>query len=287
MTFFIDGPATDSDYQAVRDLPYGKPYREFIEQLWDRYRPSSDPHFLHDAMAHFHQRFWEMYLFCSLLERGLMPKKGGPEGPDFYFEIDSRRYWVEAIAPEPGNGGDRVPFPHVGEAQYVPKDKILLRLTNSLDIKFRNWEKWLRKGIVKDSEGYVIAINARKIPNADLDNEPPYLICAFLPFGDISWTIDKDTLQISGPYFPYSDTINKENKSPVSTVPLLDSKYSPISAILYSVSGFTDQQIPLGKEFSILRNPLARIPLPVSSFGWCRRYRFENDRLLLDQPNSG
>jgi hypothetical protein len=283
MTFFGDGPASDADYCAIRDLPYGNPYREFTERLWTRFNPSPDPHFLRDARAHFHQRFWEMYLFCSLSERELGIRKGRREGPDFYFDIDGRRYWVEAMAPEPGNEKNRVPVPHLGRADYVPVDKILLRYTNALLIKLRKWEAWQRKGVVKDGDGYIIAINAGLIRDADLGRELPYFVHAFLPFGYLSVTVDRNSLNISQPYFPYCDTMINGNESPVCTAPLLDSRYSPISSIIHSFSRFTDHRAALGGDFAILRNPLARVPLPSTSFRWCKRYRFEDNRLLVQE----
>ena len=38
------------------------------------------------------------------------------EVPTFFFETAGKKYWVEAIAPEAGNGNDKVPFPVVGTA---------------------------------------------------------------------------------------------------------------------------------------------------------------------------
>ena len=63
--FFLPGDDCCPAYRNVRDLPRCQPYRDFVEDLWERYQPSQDRHFLNDARQHFLQRFWEMYLYAE------------------------------------------------------------------------------------------------------------------------------------------------------------------------------------------------------------------------------
>ena len=99
-----DNSNIDIDYKPIRDFPDNKPYRAFVEYLWTRYQPSGDgdAFFLTEAKRHFRQRFWEMYLFCSLEDRRLKVHKTTGRGPDFFLEVAGKKYWVEAIAPEAG-----------------------------------------------------------------------------------------------------------------------------------------------------------------------------------------
>jgi hypothetical protein len=105
VTFFSNGPAVNLDYKAIRDQEHCKPYRDFLEYLWARYDPSGDGNecFLGDAKKNFRQRFWEMYLFCALEDRGIAVQKTTDKcgGPDFSFEAAGKKYWVEAIVPGP------------------------------------------------------------------------------------------------------------------------------------------------------------------------------------------
>jgi hypothetical protein len=166
VTFFSNGPAVNLDYKAIRDQEHCKPYRDFLEYLWARYDPSGDGNecFLGDAKKNFRQRF------CG--------------GPDFSFEAAGKKYWVEAIVPGAGSGNDKVPFPVLGAANYVPREPILLRYTHALSTKFKCWhEKWVDKNIVSSDDGYIVAINGGAIPDADCGWEYPYIIQSLYPVG--------------------------------------------------------------------------------------------------------
>ncbi|MEY4730888.1 MAG: hypothetical protein RL020_2046, partial [Pseudomonadota bacterium] len=133
-SFFIDGPAEDSGYVNVRDRADCSKYRKFVEQLWQRYYTLADTNFRTNARDDFLQRFWEMYLAVVLMERGFNLNRGEEEGPEFFVMVGSKKIWFEAIAPESGNGPDKVPNDNVyGEVYSVPTEKILLRFTNALD----------------------------------------------------------------------------------------------------------------------------------------------------------
>ena len=118
-TFFLSGEATDPGYRNVRDLPHWHDAKAFTEYLWPLYRHLADPNFRTDARNHFNQRFWEMYLACTLIVRGFELHRLGSEGPEFYFIFGGRRVWVEAVAPGPGTGPDRVPETETGKAFTV------------------------------------------------------------------------------------------------------------------------------------------------------------------------
>lgn len=282
--FFLPGGDCCPAYKHVRDLSRCQTYRELVEALWVRYQPSQDPHFLKDARQHFLQRFWEMYLFVTLQEQGMNPQKGQTLGPDFYLEIDGRRFWVEAIAPDGGEGEDRVPETHSdppGEVivRDVPKREILLRYTNALAVKRDKWLGWLAKGVVEPTDGYLVAIDGRGC-NDFLDGVIPLFIEAFLPFGHLTLMINRVTLKTEGRYFQHSDTVHKQNRSPVSTAPLLDESYAPVTAVLHSLVDCGNHPDALGGGFVVLHNPKANVTLPDSAFSWCLQHHFEDDHLV-------
>jgi hypothetical protein len=162
VAFFVDSSDREDvnlDYKALRDLPHNKPYRCFVESLWERYEPSGDgnDHFLGDAGIHFRQRFWEMYLYCALQDRGTEVKKTigrARGGPDYSLEIGGTKFWIEATAPTVGSGSDKVPYPVLGRADYVPETRIKLRYTNALEGKLKCWQEWQTNKIVNEQEGY-------------------------------------------------------------------------------------------------------------------------------------
>jgi hypothetical protein len=282
--FFLPGEDCCPAYRHVRDRAHNLAYRDFVEALWARYQPSQDPNFLTDARQHFLQRFWEMYLFVALQEQGLNPQKGQALGPDFYLEIDGRRFWIEAIAPDAGEGEDRVPETHYappGEvvAREVPRREILLRYTHALAAKRDKWLGWLAKGVVASTDGYLVAIDGRGC-NDFHDGVIPLFIEAFLPFGHLTLMINKVTLKTEGRYFQHSDTVHKQNQAPVSTAPLLDDSYAPVTAVLHSLVDCGNRPEALGGDFVLLHNPKASVTLPDSAFSRCLQHHFEDDHLV-------
>jgi hypothetical protein len=287
VTFFLDGADVDPDYKAIRDREHCKPYRTFVEYLWARYKPSGDGNdvFLGDAKKYFRQRFWEMYLFCALEDRGVVVQKtmGKGGGPDFSFRIGSKRYWVEAISPTAGSESDKVPYPVLG-GNYVPRELILLRYTIALDTKFKCWPKWVDKNIVCSDDGYIVAINGLGIPDADCGFDYPYIIQSLFPVGPFAVKVNINSLTVSELYLLYQGMINKQNGALVNTAPFIDKKYSAISAIIHSFAGFTSDSPPFGGDFILVHNPLARHLLPVGSFPWFMQYSFENAKLTPKEP---
>jgi hypothetical protein len=289
VTFFTDDPDVSPDYKAIRDREHCKPYRDFLEYLWARYDPSGDGNecFLGDAKKNFRQRFWEMYLFCAMEERGIAVQKITDKcgGPDFSFEAAGKKYWVEAIVPEAGNGNDKVPFPVLGTANYVPETLIKLRYTNAIDTKFKYWYACMKKNIVEDGDGYIIAINGNAIPDADCDCGYQYVIQSLYPVGPITHKIDANSLEISEPYLQWEDNVKKQNGVFITTAPFIDKNYSAISAVIHSFAGPTRYASPLGHDFLLLRNPCALHPLPISSLSWCTQYSFQEGELTRTEPS--
>lgn len=291
MTFFLNGPddsGDDIDYKPIRDLPHNKPYRAFVEDLWTRYKPSGDGEaFLKDAKRQFRQRFWEMYLYCALIDQGITVNKTGKAGPDFSFEVLGRKYWVEAIVPTAGTGIDQAPVQQLGRANYVQEEQIKLRYTQAIDTKFKKWNSWKRKSKVSDDDGYIIAINGRGIPDADCDLGYPYIIQSLYPIGRIAYNIDKNSLEVSEPYLLREDNVKKQNGVLINTAWFIDKKYAQISAVIHSFAGFTSGELPLGGDFILVHNCFALHPLPDTSFPWCKQYSFESGRLMLKGPTTG
>jgi hypothetical protein len=290
VTFFSNGPAVNLDYKAIRDQEHCKPYRDFLEYLWARYDPSGDGNecFLGDAKKNFRQRFWEMYLFCALEDRGIAVQKTTDKcgGPDFSFEAAGKKYWVEAIVPGAGSGDDKVPFPVLWAGNYVPRDLILLRYTHALSTKFKCWhEKWVDKNIVSSDDGYIVAINGGAIPDADCGWEYPYIIQSLYPVGPFAVKVDSNSLAVSEPYLLREYVMKKQTGELINTAPFTDKKYSPISAVMHSFAGPSSCASPLGYDFILLRNTCVQHPLPIPSLSWCPQYSFQDGELTRTEPS--
>jgi type I restriction enzyme S subunit len=274
-SFFISGECSDPGYRNVRDgaqSPLLVECRAFTESLWARYAPLADSHFREDARAHFIERFWEMYLGVAFLDRGFQVSPGSGTGPDFSFNDGGRRFWVEAVAPGPGTGPDRVPEIENGVAYEVPTEKILLRFASAVIAKREQYHAALEAGIVSPDNGYLLAINSRRIPHAPYGNTLPFYVQALLPFGNLTLMLNRSTREIEDRFYQAREKVLKGNSAPVSTQPFLNPDFAFVSAVLHSAVDCVNRPEHLGGDFSVLHNPLAACPLNPSTFAWCDQY---------------
>jgi len=283
-SFFLPGECKDRGYRNVRDNPNRPEWRTFVNELWSRYHDLGleDPHFREDARNHFLERFWEMYLAVTLWERGFKLTRVEDEGPEFYFEYNSRKVWVEAVAPGPGEGKDRVPETSDGET--VPTEKIILRFTNVLAEKRNKYCKARKKGIIAPDDLYVLAINSRGIPDAPFGNTMPFFVQAFLPVGNRAVLIDTETKEVVERFYQKRENVIKVNEAPVSTTAFLNPEFSFIAAIVHSGVDWANHPANLGEEFIILHNPTAAPPFDTTVFHWAAHQIFFHDGHLEFVP---
>jgi len=277
-TFFQPGRAS-TPYEAVRDSAHFADIKALIEQIWSEYQPPSDPHFLEDAKAHFHQRTWELYVWHVLKIHGFAPAKVGPAGPDFSFIASQQRIWVEAVAPERGDGQDAVPgirFLNAGEesiAQDVPEEAILLRFTQAIQRKLKKYEEDRAKNIVHNNDPFIIAINGCLATDYRGDPPMPYVIKATIGLGHLMVLFDPTGKEPPESHYQRRSVVLKKNQQPVSTELFLKDEYRGISAILYSPKDICNTPEQRGSEMYYFHNPLATNPLSAGIFKFCREYR--------------
>lgn len=291
--FFMDGPCEDLGYLNTRNHPNDAEDKRFVEELWSRFHQLADPHFREDARNHFLQRFWEMYLAVALLEHGFNLCRHGDEGPEFYALVGNSRIWFEAIAPDPGNGPDKVPqrvifsdeFSDDVEFTEVPTENILLRFTNAFDKKRKRYAAALENGIVSAEDFYVLAINSRGIRHAPDCGSMPHFVQPFLAFGPLAVAIDGKTFEGKDSFYQYRPVVSKVNGSTVSTRIFLDEDASFCSAVLHSSVDSANYPGQLGGDFAVLHNPNARRPLDATVFQWCEQFTFRGDQLHRSKPN--
>jgi hypothetical protein len=286
--FFLPGEAQDVAYRNTRDDPRGTEARAFCETLWERYRALADLHFREDARNHFLQRFWEMYLAVTLLERGMPIERYGEEGPEFFTRVGTRRLWVEAAAPGPGQGPDQVPeIVYGGEYVEVPVEQILLRFTNALAEKQDRYLAARAKGIIAPEDMYVLALNSRGIPYAPYESSMPYFIRAYLPIGPLTADFDVNTGEMVASFYRYRPLVRKLSGAEVSTRTFMDGgEASFCSAVLHSAVDCANHPVTLGDDFSLLHNPSAANPVDASLLGWCAQFRVRNGELCREERNS-
>jgi hypothetical protein len=284
---FASSPSNpDPAYRKLVEYPRFEDQRRFLNRLYLKFEPYADSDFESDFPCNVHSRFWEMYLF-NLLEmsgfrfipRSERPGCGGPDLGVFSEETDEdsgegetepsddKTVWIEAVAPGHGEGDDAVP--ELSEkGGWEAEHNIVLRICSAIKDKFEQHEVHIQKNLVSVSEPFVIAVCVSKISGANsAAGDVPYVIQAALPFGKSKAFIDRNTMEIVDEAPSYRPKIKKQKGANVPTTLFLDSRYSAISALIFSSANPIETACMDHHSLSMLHNPRARNPLPS---GWLR-----------------
>ena len=277
---FSLGDAPDAAYRNLSSdtpSPPARVCRVFAEELWERYHPYADKHFLSEIRRDFHARFWEMYLTCALLEHG--PRLGyavacHKPGPDVLLEFKDRCIWIEAITATDGDPAkpDSVGHPDPAKTGQIPDEKIVLRYTNAIDAKYRKYLEYLEKGIVAEEDSYLIAVNGYPLSYGWADPEIPRILKAVFPLGHLQFIFDRKTLKRVETKHQFRPAIFKSSGKDVSTAGFMSEQYAGISGILYSRANAYMTARPLGSDFLIAHNPMAGHPVRLGSLAADREY---------------
>lgn len=282
--FIMTSQASDLDYNAVRDDPDLMFARNYVEEMWKKYKLYAEPRFQEKAMEDFHAKIWEMYLGCVFIDNGMnLQVKQKEEGPDLCVLLGDRYLWVEAIAPESGKGDNAVPEANTdNEAMDVPESQVLLRLTGAIEEKYKKYQKYITGGspIIKPKDYYVIAINGGRINfGSSSKGEIPFIVSCAYGLGDEVLTIRGNN--VAGSHYAYREKIDTHAGSPVSTDIFLNKQYSGISAVLYSWMNVANHPSQAGSEIHLVHNLFASpdnsLPLDIFPFG--TEWRIENNQL--------
>lgn len=281
--FFINSVSGDAAYVNTRDITSEGAVKAkvFVEKLWKQYRNHADKNFRTDAVNHFQQRFWEMYLGVTLESHELKINKGRAKGPEFFSKFRQHKVWFEAIAPGRGAGKDAVPETifNSAVATEVPEEKIILRIRHAIHEKYKEYEEYLSSKTIDSHDPYVIAINSKRIRFQTGESTIPFIVKSVFPFGSLTVEWDVKSSKIVKEYHAHRDTILKDNNAPVSTAIFLDRSHSGISAVIYSSVDPANYPEKYGADFRIVRNPYASNPLPEEIFNFGTEYWIEGTTL--------
>ena len=210
---------------------------------------------------------WEAQL-CGYLQKQnfpLLPTKD--EGPDFCFVGDhGQRFWIEATTPKP------MCVPQLKEIdrviayplKFIPRIQFELRWTSAIKDKKEAFEKYIRKGIVKDTDICIIAISSIGMEEhhpfcfKESSKDPTYALRATYGIGRQCYLPESGT-------FTYLQEckINKKQEVTVSTNVFYDHKYNHISAILAAKTSSYDNYPP---EYVLIHNVKAKNKVPTKLF---------------------
>lgn len=139
--------------------------------------------------------------------------------------------------------------PAPGTVGSQPKDQMVLRITNAFSSKAKKIKFYIEEGIIKDDQPVILCISGGWIG------------------AYYRWHVRGEILEA---LLSKEPIIKKGTKTPVETDYFTNSKYSHISAVIFSDANITDYDDKnltkdylkvIGDEFSIIHNPLAKNPL--------------------------
>ncbi|MBP6750596.1 MAG: hypothetical protein KA144_13240 [Xanthomonadaceae bacterium] len=288
-SFFIQGEAADSTYRLLRDdaTEHIVEWHDYVESLWKRYDGNQDANFLGRAKAAFLPCFWEMYLWVSLEEHGYNLARVGPSGSEFYIRLGDRRFWVEAICPNRGEGADAIPVfpPHPMKVRDVPVESIMLRYAATVRRKVAKFiGKDIPAGRATQEDGFLLAISSAALPlDARFGGELPYIVKAAYGLGALTLPLNRITGTFGDAFYSAKEFCRKSNEVEVSMGFLQGGQYPCLSGIIHSSVNFTNTQLSLGADFELLSNAAAIIPLPTEAFRAFRRWRVQDESLLRQE----
>lgn len=279
------------DTLAVRSDFFGDlQVASHLRAMWEWFHPYADPEFVtrlrqavrgikkHDTQGErrtqayllFHRCYWEMYVGSALLEQGvkLVPRANWDKawkgaGPDLWAIIDGRNVWIECVAPGPGGGADAVP--ELGDehiAHDVPVQQINLRLLSVFRDKRAKRDGYVKKGIVKPEDGFVIAINARGVPSAFLSDDPPWIARTLYGLGHHAVNYNLTTNEWSGTFLTLQPSITKQNKEVVDANLFGNGRAAEVGGVIYSAVDAWNPGSNPSRGILFVHNRTASVPLP-------------------------
>ncbi len=268
MRFFLENGPQSEEYSWVREgkNAWCREAREFIESIWLQCAEFLDSDLQRDACNNFHQRWWELYLAHVLMVNGvsLVPRKRrhpAKMGPDLLAIVGEHKFWIEAVTVSSGTGPDAVPEGEEGVACDVPDDQIKLRLQSALVSKLEKYRSYRLKGWIESGDGYLVALNAARVPWVHLESTVPRIVASVFPIGVEVVHLDNETLQAVGLTYQYQASVPKKSGKTVPTTPFLNDDYKGISGILYSHADAYNRPPNTGGDFVLVHNPLADVQL--------------------------
>lgn len=271
-----ENPDLDGYYIASASMSYR---RRIFEKLYAQFEPYADRHFLQEVKKHFHQRTWEMYIACVLLKNNIRISSSD-NGPDIKVSIGKKVIWIECVACSRGTGDDAVPpLRYDGSLQDLPEKQMLLRMTSSLEDKFKKYREYLEKGIIRKEDVFIIALN-----RADLDHfDPgiPFIFKALFGIGYLTIPINplNGKKTESSPFWSTRYTVAKQNGKDVSVKFFEAQEHSGISAVIYSKDSVLNHPKEIGSECILVHNPMASNPLHESIFPFFEQYKAEEEKI--------
>ena len=251
--------------------------RSYYRDLWAAHREAgfASSHFVKELTkgeeTTFRERVWEMALGRHLRMCGYQVTGGKKGEPDFQFEVDGKRVWVEATCPRLGQ--DMPPhwttwdWASSNSAGLVPFREMLLRYTQAIAEKYKKGVGYRANGTVRPEDAYVIGIDQSQInrfPDLNGISRVPFVVEAVFPIGPLAIEVDVLSGKLGSGFQTIEPEVLNRNKSPVSKTIFHSPDYSGVTAVFACHPfGSAPDLLPM----KLVHNPLADVPIAPGRFG--------------------
>jgi hypothetical protein len=177
----------------------------------------------------------ELIVGYELLKSGyvLRKKASGNEGPDFMFEFNQKRVWVEVVTPREGNQPFRKNVEKVGglaTSWEVDVENCKLSIISVIKgNKAQQFSEWMKNGVIKTEDIKILAINTKAIDGGSLDF--PFIVSVLYGLEEVHWTMP-ESLDSGVDYVPHKP-LPKPSGNEVGLGLFSGNKVSIIDGILY------------------------------------------------------
>ncbi|PJZ64074.1 hypothetical protein CH371_20075 [Leptospira wolffii] len=250
----------DQYYVLTRDDEYRKDIKQIIQGVWNDLIESNligdnIEKFVKDAQKNFHGAIWQLELTYLLKQKYslVLPKE---EGPDIIIEEAGERIIIDCVSSN--ISGENKIETLVGQVQILDKDKRKLRVIESITKKYIAYKKWVKKGIVTESDKFLIAVDTSNIPEGSLVGYPDMNIMETVlsGAGDHFFVYNFETGDVTIQYDKQKE-IKKKNGSLVTTNLFENQEFSDISGIVWKNTNFLFDHSLTGKNIKLYKNLLA------------------------------
>lgn len=254
--------------------------RSLFNMCYSLFEPYKDSNFLKEIKTNFHQRTWEMYLgyFC-LTHNKQLKEIGTAEGnADIEIIAGENPIFIECTAVTHGDpsNADRVPEMHISDinnivVRDVPEDKILLRITQSLNEKLKQYNQRLADQRVEPDSPYIVAINTGELGHPE---HIPRILKAVFGIGYLTLRMRENGNPIPNPpsFWSRRQIISKTSGVDIEMTFFEKEESKGISAVIYSNDIVLHHLTNPERGLILVHNPLASNPIPLEEFSFLTQH---------------
>jgi hypothetical protein len=150
--------------------------RKVFDEAYELCKPYLDDGFVNEIKkpGKFMDRVWELALCSILLHKGYKLekwKKTRKPRPDFCILLGDKKIWVEAICPALGEIDGVEPPPDLKPGVIFSRTVSIaddvrpraLRVSSALTTKLKKRDKYIKGGLMKETEPYIVAVNTNRV----------------------------------------------------------------------------------------------------------------------------